>query len=441
MSSFYSNLKCIIFLCNLLWILFSQYIIYITVDNCKQKNIRILATRLSKLNILYVKLFQALSLNNNLIDVDTNNELLKFTDRVPWSSDDIDFRSLVQIGDEFNLNFVDGLENPINSGMISLVYKVTHKTSNKQMILKIKRLNIDKRLCDDVNQILYFIDFFSFLPFFKKYNVKESIYDSTDMIISQTNFKSEVDNIITFKNNCAKLDYVSIPNALREVTDEYPNAILMDFIDGKTIDKIDPTDYKTYAELVIKFGIVTSIVHGFTHGDLHMGNILFLKDENVNPPHFKIGILDFGIIYKMNRQFKDIIFELFHDFFNTEPSEIASKLLLSGLIEPIEVVKNLKPDTFNEIKEILSEIVSECINKSKKTNQVQIYKFLKGLNTWLTKNHITGLGLKPSDEFVKSQLTIAMSQGVTMKLCNEDYTPIADKVLNELFHLDMLILN
>ena len=41
--------------------------------------------RLSCINMLYVKFFQAIASNNNLIDEKTNFEILKFTDIVPWS--------------------------------------------------------------------------------------------------------------------------------------------------------------------------------------------------------------------------------------------------------------------------------------------------------------------------------------------------------------------
>jgi hypothetical protein len=49
------------------------------------------------------------------------------------------------------------------------------------------------------------------------------------------------------------------------------------------------------------------------------------------------------------------------------------------------------------------------------------------------------LGIRPSDDFVKSQLVLAMSHGVTLTLCKGDYITLMDKCLNELFHTQMLI--
>ena len=52
--------------------------------------VRRVARNLSKKNILYVKMFQAISLNNNLIDSAMNAELVKYTDSAPYAESDID---------------------------------------------------------------------------------------------------------------------------------------------------------------------------------------------------------------------------------------------------------------------------------------------------------------------------------------------------------------
>ena len=51
------------------------------------------------------------------------------------------------------------------------------------------------------------------------------------------------------------------------------------------------------------------------------------------------------------------------------------------------------------------------------------------------------LGLKPSDHFVKTQLALAMSHGVTLTLCKDDYINLTDQVLNEIFHTKFLNLS
>jgi hypothetical protein len=57
----------------------------------------------------------------------------------------------------------------------------------------------------------------------------------------------------------------------------------------------------------------------------------------------------------------------------------------------------------------------------------------------LSKDELSNLGIRPSDDFVKSQLVLAMSHGVTLTLCKDDFITLMDKVINELFHTKMLL--
>ena len=90
------------------------------------------------------------------------------------------------------------------------------------------------------------------------------------------------------------------------------------------------------------------------------------------------------------------------------------------------------------ILEFTTEIVRETISNSKKGNQIQIYKFLSKFKDYIGKPEIADLGLRPSDNFVKSQLVLAMAHGVTLRLCKEDFFTLADKVINELFHTKLM---
>ena len=49
------------------------------------------------------------------------------------------------------------------------------------------------------------------------------------------------------------------------------------------------------------------------------------------------------------------------------------------------------------------------------------------------------LNKQKSDNFIKIQLVLAMSHGVTLTLCDNEFMDLADKVINELFHTNMII--
>lgn len=390
---------------------------------------------LAKLNILYVKIFQAISLNNHFITPEISNKLLKFTDNAPWSDDDIDYITLwnLKIKENLILNSI----TPINSGMISLVYKATD-TENRNKIIKIKRLHIDLKLKNAIENLLFLVRICKFSPFIQKYQISEVIHKNIDIICHQTNFSEEVANMEKMGINCKNLKYVVIPKCDKEITTKYPNVIVMDYIEGLPVSKIDPSDYDNYAKCILKFGFATTLVHGFSHGDFHAGNILFIKDNETTKYKYKIGVLDYGIMYEINPTFRTILMDIFTDLFTIDSKILASKILYSGFIEPIDVIKNLPEKHTDKLLNMMSIIIDDVIKQHKKANQSLIYEFMKKFNDYLNENSLYEYGLHPSDDFIKTQLVLGMSHGVTLTLCKDNFMTLSNEVVNELFHINML---
>jgi predicted unusual protein kinase regulating ubiquinone biosynthesis (AarF/ABC1/UbiB family) len=431
--------KRILFLINILFIFGTEFLLYFIFYDYSSLVER-LAIRLSSVNILCVKIFQAFSLNNSLIDEKTNNKLLQFTDNAPWDFSDIELGELIEITDKYNLQLKAGYDLPINAGMISVVFKAYKRVNLLEpVIIKMKRKNIQQKLDDAIDNLLFSMYLLSFIPIFNNYQLAEVVNKNIEIIRHQTNFLEEVDNMALIKNNCKHLKYVKIPSANRAVTEEYPNCIIMDFIEGIKINEIQKEDYEGFAKQVMKFGFVTSIVHGVTHGDLHGGNILFIKDTKDEKYPYKIGVIDFGIIYELESEYKGLLFEILTQMFDLPPRDSAIKLLNSGIIDPPNILEQIPKDDYENIIAFTSEIIDETVNSSKKANQIQIYKFISKLKEYLSNSVLSKIGIRPSDNFVKTQLVLAMSHGVTLTLCNDDFMGLADKVINELFHTNMII--
>lgn len=430
--------KQICFLMNAFYIITSEVGIYFIYKNYSSFIDRI-TEKLASINILYVKVFQAFALNNSLIDDNTNNKLLKFTDNAPWNENDILYEELISLIKSEQLDLEPHFYLPINSGMISLVYKFYKKGTREPVIIKMKRKNIEEKLNDAIENLQTFMYILSFIPLIKKYQLAEVVNKNIDIIRHQTNFNEEVDNIILMRENCKNLKYVKIPYVYDSVTRKYPNFIMMEYIDGIKINQIKEEDYEGFAKQIIKFGFVTTIIHGVTHGDLHGGNILFIKDNNDEKYTYKIGVIDFGIIYNIDTTYKGLLFDIFTELFDVPARVSAEKFIRSGLIEPVDVFKNLPKEHYENIMNFTTEIIEETIYTSKKANQIQIYKFLSKFKEYISRSEMSELGLRPSDNFVKTQLVLAMSHGVTLTLCKEDFISLADKVLNELFNTSIIM--
>lgn len=432
-------IKNILFVLNAGFIVGTEYLLYCILNDYSFFIDR-LTMRLASINILYVKVFQAFALNNSLIDDTINNKLLKFTDNAPWNYSDINLKDLYDVAEKYDLHLGHGYDVPINSGMISLVFKASKKSNmNEKVIIKMKRKHIQQKLDDAIDNLLFSMYILSFIPMIHKYQLADVVSKNVEIIRHQTNFLEEIDNMNRVRENCKNLKYVKIPTAVKEVTEAYPDIILMEFIEGIKINQIEEKDYDGFAKLVVKFGLVTTIVHGVTHGDLHSGNVLFIKDEKDVKYPYKLGVIDFGIIYDVNSQYKELMFDIFTNLMDRPARESAVKFLNSGIIEPQHILRQIPQSDYDNIVDFAEEIIKETIHSSKMANQIQIYKFLSKLKEYLSKREMMDLGIRLSDDFVKSQLVLAMAHGITLTLCKGDFITLMDKCLNELFHTQMLL--
>ena len=403
----------------------------------KVNTIERIALQLASINILYVKIFQAIALNNQILDEKTSEILMKYTDNAPWNFDDIDYETLLGMCDE-GISFPDGFENPINSGMISLVFranKTNFDMSSEPVIVKLKRRKIEEKLQNAIDKLLYVISILSIIPFFKQYHLCELIEKNVEVIMKQTDFQEEIKNMIKMKENCRNIKYVKIPTVY-DLTN-YPNVIVMEYIKGTPFHLLKSSDYESFAKLVVKFGCVTTFIHGFAHGDLHAGNILFINETN-EKCKYKLGILDFGIIYEIEEDFKDFLLEIVTDineFSEFDLLRIANNIMQSGkIIQPLETIKRLPLVNYNNIVKIIKVILTETLHSS--DSQIKIYHFINRFHDYM--ECLPKYNLYLSENFVKTQLAIAMTYGVTNKLCNSDCITMFNRVSNEVFHMDIL---
>jgi len=426
------------FLFNVVFILSSECAMY-CIFRDYAKFIHGITHRLAQINILYVKVFQAIALNNNFIDDKLNKQLLRFTDNAPWTIKDINIPVLVDISEKYNLVMENGYETPINSGMISLVFKAYHRGTMAPMIIKMKRVNIDGQLNDAIENLRTVLYFLSFIPLFDKYRLAELVNKNMDLVRQQTDFMEEVKNTNTMKENCKRLKYVKIPTINKEVTEKYPNCILMEYINGVKITEIREEDYDGFAKQVLKLGVVTTLIHGFAHGDLHGGNILFIKDADDEKYKYKLGIIDFGIVYNIDPEYRHLLFEVATKALDMPAIEMATKLLNSSMIDPPNIFQQIPAVHRDNIIQFTGKIIDETIHQSKQACQAQVYRFLKMITEYLNTADIADIGIRPSDNLIKTQMVLAMAHGVTMTLCRGDFIPFAEKVMNELFHTDIIM--
>jgi predicted unusual protein kinase regulating ubiquinone biosynthesis (AarF/ABC1/UbiB family) len=167
----------------------------------------------------------------------------------------------------------------------------------------------------------------------------------------------------------------------------FSNIILMEYIKGSTIKDIKNADYCEYSKQIIKFVLVTTLINGVCHGDLHMGNILFIKDETDKKYKYKLGILDFGIVYEINK-IKNTLYYIFANLYTDLPEKIAQNLLESGILEPVDCIIKIPQNHYKYMLGILTKFINDTIYISKHFCQINAFKSLYELNDYITENNL-----------------------------------------------------
>ena len=414
--------------------------------------IKQLALMFSRENIFFIKFFQAVCTTSHpLLTDDILQYLNTFTDNAPYSSSEIDVESLERLVNEYSIQIKKPFV-PIKSGTISLIFEGTisttteNKSKTESVIIKCKRIGIDDKIKNAIVQMNHLISFTKFVPHIKNLNVHDIYNENKQSIIEQLSFDIEVRNIEIYYSKWNKpiLDYIKIPKVYSEITQQIPNVIVMERIFGETIYNISPEDKDKYAKILAKFNFKSVFYDSMYHGDIHPGNIFFIKElkvksnasidnddeydgddddsDNVSDYDdgkkykYKIGVIDFGIVGRFSREMQNTIFQLFKFLYEKNHEKVAH-CIINNLVEPKDVLTNEKKD---ELIDIISKYSESHFGKD-------THRFLDAEDIIKINKSLYGFGVQFSKEFCKIELSFAISDSVCKLLTNK--TTYIDQLL------------
>jgi predicted unusual protein kinase regulating ubiquinone biosynthesis (AarF/ABC1/UbiB family) len=249
-----------------------------------------------------------------------------------------------------------------------------------------------------------------------------------------------------------------------EITQQIPKVIVMERIVGNTIYNIDPEDKDRYANLLAKFNFKSVFYDSVYHGDIHPGNVFFIKEmktkshasidddddssddsnddsnddssdnndsnnsSDTNPDvnnnnnndfkkyKYKLGIIDFGIVGKFSREMQNTIFHLFKGLYEKN-HDVVAHCIIDNLVEPKDALTNEKK---NELIGIISKYSENHFGK-------ETHRFLDAEDIIKINKILYGFGVQFSKEFCKIELSFAISDSVCKLLTNK--TTYIDQLL------------
>lgn len=297
--------------------------------------------KIGEYNIIFVKIFQWIWINNNsrdnlFITEKIENEISSYTNNTPYDENDIDYKNLFNLYLIANKNS-DKLEidnmKPINSGTISLVFK--GKLNGKNIAIKILRKNIKEKLQQGINLLVNIENILYYIPIINYYVSTKIFEKNKSNILNQINFINESDNLMLFYKKFKNNKIINIPNCYTNYTISEPNVILMDYIDGNYLYELKYDELDSYFIPFCKFVLTSIFQKKIIHCDLHQGNIIFFKEIYNDKVIYKVGIIDFGMITKLTTNEIDFIYLWLSGVFNNKFEELIDYMKNSNNISNI----------------------------------------------------------------------------------------------------------
>lgn len=274
--------------------------------------------KLQDLNIVYVKVFQSLCLDKNILNDDEQEFLIQYTDKVPYNSDDINYEILDILESKYNIHVDNNSNIPINSGIVGIVFKGYHRNdNNKKIVIKVLKNNIKQRLIQVFYEIEFITNIITYIPYLNNLNLNKLFLDNKESLLNQIDFANEVKNIKLFKEKNKNLDDYIIPDVYEDITNEHNNIIVMENIEGLHINHIKHMDLKVkdeFGKLFVKFGIISLLYNSAIHNDLHSGNVFFyINNKNFGLPKYQLGLIDFGICFFPNKENQNMYYIILYE--------------------------------------------------------------------------------------------------------------------------------
>jgi len=400
---------------------------------------------MSKTDVLFVKILQAISFNGNFIDSDVHARVTQFADNVPYDISDIDFTAIKTVIKNTPFRFGKNAQMPIRSGMISLVYELIHEDTGKEYILKVKRRNIDERLNESINNMMGLLYFLSVI--FKwvfSLDVIDVVARHIVLLREQLDFSQEERNTIEARADVVDVDYIRIPEVYEcECLSGY--AIIMERLPGKHLNDIPKDDKEVYRDLAIKYFLLHFIHHRF-HGDLHSGNVLFidngpLSDDDagmIERPRYQLGIIDFGIVTHFPTNIPNTLFYIFEHQHNREMLDSITRAYLNNFIHPPNMLRLLDEDVANKIVIDSSRIAEAVFIDGELFGQTHLFRVFRCISDNLSHRVVALHDIKTSDGFAKFEVSLSMCISLVSHLTDEDPNTHMKRVFDDMFHADIM---
>ena len=267
----------------------------------------------------FIKLGQILSVRSDLIGDEMAMVLSQFQDRMKPFSEDKLFKILnKEFANNFDDIFKDFNYQAVASASIAQVHKATLK-NNQEVAVKILRPNIEKIMRRDISTLKLLATIIKiFSPFLSKtfFDISELLYQTSRY---ELDLLHEAANGSKLRENLKNVQGFYVPEIFWKISSQ--KILVIEWLSGVAFSNKEAINKTKFDKKKIAENLVISYFNqvyadGFFHADMHPGNLFLLANGD-------IGVVDFGIMGKIDRKLRIGLAEILISFLHKEYNRIA----------------------------------------------------------------------------------------------------------------------
>ena len=278
----------------------------------------------------YIKFGQIIASSPGLFPDALSREFEKCLDRVPPFPVEEALRIIeADLGKPHDVLFGSFEREPIAAASIAQVHAAT-LPSGEAVVVKVQRPHIEDRVDGD----LFFMKMGArvvcwFSRAARAANVVGVVEDFARTIHEEMDFRTEARNMEEFNGLMTRhtIKNVRAPRvhwdhtAIHVLTMERFYGFKADDVEAARAHDIDT---EKHLRVGMRAWLLTVLLHGFFHGDVHAGNLMFLPETK------EIGFLDFGIIGRFSDAQRHMVMKYILSFAATDFEGLARTLVEMG---------------------------------------------------------------------------------------------------------------
>jgi ubiquinone biosynthesis protein len=285
---------------------------------------------LEELGPTFIKLGQILSTRPDVVGVELAEELEKLQTEVPADSlSEVSTVFVSELGKSIGECFVEFSSEAEASASIGQVHRARLHTG-EMVAVKVQHPSIKQQMRVDLEILTGLAQLAEKMPELQPYRPTQIVAEFQRLVRRELDFTCERRHLEHFVRVFRHSDKVKIPYSHPELSTE--RVLVMEWLDGVPLS--DPAavhamgvDLRRVAWIGAEAYLEMIFRHGVYHADPHPGNILLMPDG-------KIGLLDFGMVVRMDDRTREDIEELLIAIVDQDAGRLCSVVMRVGDAPP-----------------------------------------------------------------------------------------------------------